>query len=51
VDVLLKFGAVINSIGESGRTALHIAAPKCHLVIVEFLLKFGAVVDSKDEHG
>jgi ankyrin repeat protein len=51
VEVLLKFGAVIDSKDEYGITALHIAVEGGHLEVVEVLLKFGAVIDSKNDFG
>lgn len=48
IEILLKYGADVNSKSDSGDTPLHIAAQDGHTKIVEILLKSGADVNSLD---
>ena len=44
VDILVRKGCNVNSGNREGITALHIAAEKSHLDVLEMLLKIGAQV-------
>src|SRR5215469_16329825 len=49
VNLLLKFGADVNAIGQLGRSPLHLAV--LNLEIVDTLLHGGAIVSSQDDKG
>jgi ankyrin repeat protein len=49
VQLLLEKKANPNIQDSNGRTALHVAAEKGHMVVVKLLLQKGAELDSKDK--
>ena len=50
-QVLIQLGHNVNSRGTGGWTALHTAASRGHLELVEHLLSNGAEINAKNDHG
>lgn len=51
VELLLRFGALLEATTESGLTPLHVAAFMGNMTIVQNLLNNGAVVDQRTMRG
>jgi len=51
VKLLLKSGAIVNAINNSGKTALHIAVNKSNLNLLDLLIKNGADINITDNYG
>ncbi|XP_059139282.1 putative ankyrin repeat protein RF_0381 [Physella acuta] len=51
VNLLLGAGANVQSVDENGRTPLHMAAFKGHIIIVKSLCQYGADINAVDNSG